>query len=183
MSNQSNQEPQTERSTERSIAGGGEVSYTVWHRQADHARAVASKIETAIEMMNARYFQSEPRQRLGTRRTTTEYPLRGISAAVDAANETPSFAKNVDGELEYVVTEGYYPDEYSHHIDVTDIPPGDRSRAFLHAQSKLCQRGYAINSIRTDEDGLLTTFHVVSLRWIYEARSYGRQNEEMETYE
>lgn len=173
------QELLAERSNERSVAGGGEVSYTVSHRQEDHADSLASKIETAIEMCNAWYFQSEPRENLGTPMpVTSEYKLRDVTKAVEEANERPSFAKNVEGEMEYIVEEAYYPDEYSHYIDVTGISEEDRSRAFLHAQSALCGNGYAINSIRTDDEGLLTKFHVVSLSWIYDARSYGRQKEE-----
>jgi len=175
----STQESRTERSNERSVAGGGEVSYTVSHRQEKHADSLASRIETAIEMCNAWYFQSEPRERLGTRMPVrSEYKISDVTRAVEEANERPSFAKNVEGEMEYIVEEGYYPDEYSHYIDATGIQEEDRSQAFLHAQSALCGNGYAINSIRTDDEGLLTKFHVVSLSWVYDARSYGRQKEE-----
>lgn len=167
------------RSGTRALSGGGEATYTVEHRDEDRARRLASKIETAIEMVNAQYFNETPRARLGTRRTTSSgFRLSAIQEAVDEANRKPSFAKNHDGRMEYVVTEGYYPDEYDHYVDVTDVEPAGLFSAFLGIQSELCRRGYMVNSIRTDDDGRLTKLHVMPLTWAYEYRSSGRRDEQ-----
>lgn len=166
------------RTEQRTISGGGQVAYSIDGRHERQVRSVASKIETAIEMANARYFNQSPKSELGPKSANTEYELPAIRKAIEDANEDATFAKHIDGEMEYVVNDGYYPDDYRHYVDVTDIPPEDRPRAFQTAQANLCRHGYAINSLASNDEGQLTKFHVVSLAWIYDSRSYGRTRED-----
>ena len=70
----------------------------------------------------------------------------------------------------YVVEEAYYPDDYDHFIDLTGIAVGDRAHAFMHIQGTLSERGFVVNSARSDDEGRLTKLHVVRMRWIDEKR-------------
>lgn len=159
-----------------SIHGGGTLTYCITHPREQTAGTLRSSIQTALEATNARYWNDAPRRRVGPTRADTEYELREIRAAVDGINADPSFAKNVDGDVTYRIDEGYYPGEWTHYVDVTDLPVDQRARALLTAQSQLAQRGYVVNSMRSDDDdGHLEAFHVVSLRWLYSARAYGRR--------
>lgn len=163
----------------QTLVGNGEVTYRVEHDRERRLQSVVSKIDTAIEMAKAHAFNHEPGQRYGPKRANTEYKLRSIQAAVDEANAKPTF-ENVDGELAYVVEDGYYPEDYQHMIDVTDVAKPDRADALLHAQSALCARGYVVNSLRSDDDGHLTRLHVVALTWVYNARAYGKRKAKAE---
>jgi len=153
------------------IAGSGTLEYSIVHRREKTATALKRELQKAVEVVNARYFNQAPDRRPGAKRADTEYELRAIRAAIDAANDSSTFGENIAGDLTYVIEEGYYPGEWTHYIGLTDIPVSSRARALLAAQSALCRRGYMVNSARSDDDGLLEKLHVVSMRWAYDARS------------
>ncbi|ELY68891.1 hypothetical protein [Natrinema versiforme] len=160
-------------SNDQTIVGGGHVAYEIDATER-RAQSLSSKLETAIEAFNARQFHHAPKESVGPKRAHTEYKLRAITDAIAEANERPSFTKHIDGELSYVVTEGYYPDEYTHFVDLTDIPADQRHRALSTVQNTLCRHGYIVNSLRSGDDGTLEKLHIVSLAWVYDARSHGR---------
>lgn len=164
-------------SNDQTIVGGGRVAYEIEATER-RAQSLTSKLETAIEAFNARQFHDTPSETVGSKRAHTEYKLRAIEDAIAEANDRPTFTKHIDGELSYVVTEGYYPDEYTHFVDLSDIPLDQRHRAFSTAQSALCRHGYLVNSLRGDDDGTLEKLHIVSLAWVYDARSHGRTKDD-----
>lgn len=84
----------------------------------------------------------------------------GVPAIVDAvehANRHPTNNER-DGDLEYVVEDGYYPGEYQHFVDLADVPPDLRHSASIQAISELSKRGLLVNSVRWDPPRL----HVVA---------------------
>lgn len=163
------------RMVERTIAGGGTITVEIETPRERSADGLQSRIETTIEMHSAMFFNYEPREEVGTKRASTEYQLTPIREAVEAVNDSPTFGDTADGDVAYVVRDGYYPDDYEHLIAVTDVSPAERHRAFLTIQSQLVSRGYAVNAVKTDDEGRLTHLHVVSMLWVYDARSHGRK--------
>lgn len=154
---------------------GGEVSYEIDGLREGHARSLATKMDTAIEMALSRAFNHEPREKLGPRRADTEWELPAIQDAVDAVNDSGTFGDNFEGDVAYAIEEGYYPEEWTHYVDLTDVETDGLQTAFSTTQSELVRRGYGINSIRTDDEGRVTKLHVISLSWFYDARSHGKQ--------
>jgi len=166
----------TERVGEHSLAGGGELEFAIRGRE-NAVRALDTDIRAAVNRWGSRYFQALDRS--DYRRpplVSRERPHPQIREAVAEANRRPSWENRDAGEIRYVVEEAYYPDDYSHYADLTEIDAADRSHAFMHAQGKLAERGFVINSVRSDDEGTLTKLHVVRLRWIDEKR--GRKEDD-----
>ena len=177
MTEQTTDTEYTERRGEHSLAGGGEFTYRIKHRRDEPADRFEYQLGTLVEQQKARYFNHAPRSTPYTRRADTEHELAAIREAVEAINDSPTFGENTEGDVEYRIEEGYYPGEWTHYVDLSNVEHSGRGSAMLHAQSELCSRGYVVNSIRVDEGGVVTNLHVVSLRWVYDARSHGLQQE------
>lgn len=80
---------------------------------------------------------------------TTEMHVPAIADAVAHANRHPS--NNARGsDLEYVVEDGYYPDDKCHYVDLSAVDAGLRKSASIDAISHLEKRGLAVNSVRFD---------------------------------
>lgn len=94
---------------------------------------------------------------------TVSRRLPEIAEAVEEAEEQPS-TKGVEG-LNYQVEEAYYPDEYSHYVDLSECPVERRGTAFLDCMIRLAQRGFMVNSVRLNEEGVLEKLHVVRATW------------------
>jgi len=160
----------TERVAEHSLAGGGELEVTIRGRE-NAVRALDTDIRAAVNRWGSRYFQSLDRSDYRRPPLVTRERLHPqIREAVAEANARPSWENRDAGEMAYVVEEAYYPDDYSHYVDLTDIDAADRSDAVMHVQAELAERGFVINSVRSDDEGRLTKLHVVRLRWIDEKR-------------
>jgi hypothetical protein len=153
-----------------SLAGGGELEYAIRGRE-NAVRALETDIRAAVNRWSSRYFNALDRSDYQHPPLVTrdrEHPA--IREAVEAANAKPSWENREAGEMVYVVEDAYYPDDYNHHVDLTDIDVGERSHAFMHIQGELAERGFVINSVRSDEEGRLTKLHVVRLHWIDQRR-------------
>ena len=80
---------------------------------------------------------------------TTQSFVAAIQDAITHANRHPSnTARN--GELEYVVEDGYYPDDKCHYVDLSAVDPELRKSASINATSALAQRGLAVSSVQFD---------------------------------
>lgn len=70
-----------------------------------------------------------------------------IADAVEHANRHPSNTER-NGDLRYVVEDGLYPDDYSHLIDLSEVPEELRESASIQITGALAKRGIAVNSVR-----------------------------------
>lgn len=95
--------------------------------------------------------------------TVTTAGVHAIQDAVDHSNRHPSNNER-DGDLKYVVEEGYYPREWSHFVDLSDVPEDLRYSASIQITSQLAKRGLAVNSVRWDPPKL----HVIGAHWLYD---------------
>lgn len=155
-----------EQITTHSLAGGGELEVAIRGRE-NAVRTLETAIRAAVNRWGSRYFQALDRSDYqNPPLVTRERKHPAIQEAVDEANARPSWAKNHDGEMAYEVAEAYYPDDYDHFVDLRGIDAADRAQAFMHAQAELAQRGFVINSARSNDAGQLTKLHIVRLRWI-----------------
>lgn len=80
---------------------------------------------------------------------TTTAGLVAVQDAVAHANRHPSNNAR-DGDLAYVVEEPFYPDEYAHFIDLSNVDADLRYSASIQAISELARRGLVVNSVRWD---------------------------------
>lgn len=89
--------------------------------------------------------------------------VAAIDDAVDHANRHPSNNAR-DGDLQYVVEEGYYPEEWTHYVDLSAVPEEYRYSASIQATSALAKRGLVVNSVRFDPPRL----HVMGADWLFD---------------
>lgn len=88
-------------------------------------------------------------------------------AIQDAVGAT--VANNEDYEnVKYSVSDGYYPDEWEHEIDLSEVPEDRLMGSSVSVVSELARRGMAVNSVRCDPLRL----HVIGLDW-FEDRAEG----------
>ncbi|WP_226042712.1 hypothetical protein [Natrinema sp. DC36] len=90
--------------------------------------------------------------------------VNAIADAVEHANAHPSNSAREDYDMEYVVSEGYYPGDNTHEIDLSEIPEHLRQSAMIQAQSQLADRGLMVNSVAFEA----ATLHVVTANWLLE---------------
>jgi len=165
----------TEFDVSHTLAGGGELNATIRGRER-MVSGLEYDLRKVVKARNARYFGEQPRGP-GRPLVTVDHKYSPIVEAVDAVREVPSFEKNTEGDVSYVIEEAYYPGEYSHYIDVSGIEPERRGMAFMHVQSKLAARELTVNSVRCDDEGRLEKLHVVRLAWIDEKRKESESDE------
>jgi hypothetical protein len=79
----------------------------------------------------------------------TEPSAPAIADAVEHANRHPSNNAR-DGDVRYVVEDGYYPDDKEHFIDLSEVPADLRKSASIDIISHLTKRGLYVNSVRWD---------------------------------
>jgi len=81
-----------------------------------------------------------------------------VADAVEHANRHPANSNlEADGDIIAGVTDGYYPDDIQHWIDLSEIDPDLRHSATITANTELNRRGLMFNSVRFDAPKL----HVV----------------------
>jgi len=88
---------------------------------------------------------------------TGEEFVDAIKDAVDHANAHPTNNAR-DGDLAYVVEQGYYPGDHAHYVDLSDVDDTLRQSASIDIMTHLAQRGLAVNAVRWTPPSL----HVVS---------------------
>lgn len=160
----------TETADEHSLAGGGDLEYSIRGRE-NAVRHLETEIRAAVNRWSSRYFQAgDASDRRRPPLVTRDRKHPAIREAVAEANQRPSWVNRDAGDMVYVVEDAYYPDDYSHNVDLTGIDVSDRAHAFMHLQGALAKRGFVVNSIRSAATGRLTKLHVVRLRWIDEKR-------------
>lgn len=81
------------------------------------------------------------------RHLTSSLHVPSIRDAVEHSNRHPSSSAR-DGDLEYVVEDGYYPGDKQHFIDLQEVPEDLRYSASIQIMSQLAFRGLAVNSVR-----------------------------------
>ena len=96
-----------------------------------------------------------------------------IADAVEAVNDSNS--EHVHG-VRYNASDGYYPDETEHLVDLSGVEPKYRSAASIQVQTELNRRGLLANSVRIDPPAL----HVVSIDWLTEIHADGERNRSTE---
>jgi hypothetical protein len=87
-----------------------------------------------------------------------------IQDAVTHENRHPGNSER-EGDIEYIVEDGYYPDEWSHYVDLSEVPEEHRNSASIGIISELAKRNLVVNSMRFDPPQL----HVIGL----DAMAYG----------
>lgn len=162
----------TEHIGDHGLAGGGGVEYSIRGRE-NPARTVRTRLREAVREANARYFGEQPDRPTRPNLVTVDYKYGPIKEAVQAVRRVPSFEKNTEGDIAYVVEEAYYPGEYSHYIEVSGVDPERRGMTFMHVQGALAERELTINSVRTDDEGRLTKLHVQRMSWLDQRRKGG----------
>lgn len=87
-----------------------------------------------------------------------------IRDAVQHSNRHPSNSAR-EGDLKYVVEDGYYPDDKQHFVDLQDVDEDLRGSASIQIMSQLAHRGLVVNSVRWSPPRL----HVIAVEDV----SYG----------
>ena len=90
---------------------------------------------------------------------------QSIQDAVDVAAAKDEGRENMN----YSVSDGYYPDEWVHEIILSGVPDDWVHGASVSVISELAKRGLAVNSVRVDPIRL----HVVRFGWFKERADTG----------
>lgn len=115
-------------------------------------------------------------------------PVAAIKDAIDHVKRHPSNNEREQFELEYVFGTGYYPDDRTHWIDISDFPERHWGGALLDVQSRLAERGLMVNSldmslppyadvIDGDAEEFGPALHVVGANWYTERLPDGGRDE------
>lgn len=80
---------------------------------------------------------------------TPQAAIPAIQDAVDHENRHPGNSAR-DGNVTYLVKDAYYPGDYSHLIDLSDVDPEMRHSASIGIMGQLSRRGLGVNSVYFD---------------------------------
>lgn len=160
----------------RTLSGGGTVSWQIEGARHRVGQGLDRGIRAAIENRNARYF-NEAGDAGPRKPVTIPHQLPAVGDVVELLNDGDRY--NVEG-LQYEVEDGYYPDEYDHMILLSGVPDDQLQSAFLNVQTRLLERGFFVNSVRTSDSGRLEKLHVVRKQQADITRAYGREKHEEE---